>query len=220
LVTARSIFREFGAKVVVGGKYVIDDYYPERIRKFGLVKEGELAQPDDLSLGNKSYNQNQYVAWHGASNVYHQSGSNAPVYHQPQFESLELKSMKALRSTNYINEENWMHKHAEASSSFNQGLNLKRQDNLQRGFKDVYTGLTFIPNLTQPQHVKFTKVVDSNATDNGKRHRLIYETNISSNNLVKRTGLSSVPLKIFEDCVDEQTLKAILEQQRLEQTQF
>lgn len=217
LVTARSIFREFGAKIIVGGKYIIDDYYPERVRKLGLVKEGELAEPDDVN--NKSFNQNQYVAWHGASNVYHQSTAAPPVYQAP-YESLELKSMKVLRSTTHINEENWMFKHSEATTIFNQTLNVKRQTNLQRGFKDIYTGLTFIPASTQSSRVKYIKIVDPNDENTTPKHKLIYETKIKANNIAKITGLAAVPKELFEDVVDEETRNAILEQQRLERTQF
>lgn len=71
--TARSVFREFGARMIVGGKKVIDDYYEQAARIRGDV-EGEIADPEDrLPPPGVEYNQNQYVAWHGASSVYHQS---------------------------------------------------------------------------------------------------------------------------------------------------
>ncbi|KAF3923122.1 hypothetical protein ABW20_dc0107203 [Dactylellina cionopaga] len=64
--TARSVFREFGARMIVGGRRVIDDYYEQVARDRGDV-EGEIADPDDrLPPPGVAYNQNQYVAWHGA----------------------------------------------------------------------------------------------------------------------------------------------------------
>jgi chromatin structure-remodeling complex protein RSC7 len=35
------------------------------------VPEGKLADPDDVVVKGQPYNKNKYVAWHGASSVYH-----------------------------------------------------------------------------------------------------------------------------------------------------
>lgn len=79
VVTARSVFREFGARIIIGGKKVIDDYYAQDARDRGDV-EGELADPNDkLPPEGEEYNKNQYVAWHGASAVYHQTGPTVPA---------------------------------------------------------------------------------------------------------------------------------------------
>lgn len=52
LVTARSIFREFGARMIVGGKKVIDDFWEEKARERGDV-EGEYADPEEaISKGS------------------------------------------------------------------------------------------------------------------------------------------------------------------------
>jgi chromatin structure-remodeling complex protein RSC7 len=70
VVTARSVFREFGARIIVGGRRVIDDYKVAQAKANGEV-EGELADPDDRIPDNKEdYNRNRYVAWFGASEVY------------------------------------------------------------------------------------------------------------------------------------------------------
>jgi chromatin structure-remodeling complex protein RSC7 len=79
VVTARSVFREFGARIVVGGKKVLDDYWSQRARNRGDV-EGELADPNDrLPPEGQPYNKNQYVAWHGASAVYHTNLPSIPI---------------------------------------------------------------------------------------------------------------------------------------------
>jgi chromatin structure-remodeling complex protein RSC7 len=70
VVTARSVFREFGARIIVGGRRIIDDYKVAEARENGEV-EGELADPDDIVPSNiADYNRNRYVAWFGASEVY------------------------------------------------------------------------------------------------------------------------------------------------------
>lgn len=79
VVTARSVFREFGAKIIIGGKKVIDDYGAKEARERGDV-EGELAVPEDRLPGpGESYDRNRYVAWHGASSVYHSGVPSVPV---------------------------------------------------------------------------------------------------------------------------------------------
>ena len=79
VVTARSVFREFGAKIIVGGRRVIDDYKVTEIRENGEV-EGEVVDPDDFVPEDRSqYNRNRYVAWFGASEVYRSQGGGATV---------------------------------------------------------------------------------------------------------------------------------------------
>lgn len=79
VVTARSVFREFGAKIIIGGRKVIDDYHEQAARERGDV-EGELAVPEDkLPPPGEPYNRNQFVAWHGASSVYHTNAPSGPL---------------------------------------------------------------------------------------------------------------------------------------------
>lgn len=78
IVTARSVFREFGALIVVGGRRIIDDYEVAKAREEG-VTEGEIADPNDQFDPNQPYNKLQYVAWHGASAVYHSQGPSVPL---------------------------------------------------------------------------------------------------------------------------------------------
>lgn len=77
VVTARSVFREFGARIIVAGKRVTDDYKVTEARENGEV-EGELADPEDRVPEEKgTYNRNRYVAWFGASEVYRNVGQGA-----------------------------------------------------------------------------------------------------------------------------------------------
>ena len=74
VVVARSVFREFGARIIVAGRRIIDDYKVSQARADGFV-EGELADPDDTVPGkDEQYNRNRYVAWFGASEVYRNTG--------------------------------------------------------------------------------------------------------------------------------------------------
>lgn len=104
VVTARSVFREFGAKIVIGGKKVVDDYAVEAARARGDVG-GELAVPDDrMPLPGDEYNRNQYVAWHGASAVYHSGAPSVPL---PTGKTVDGKKRKVA-----VTSDNWMLEHA------------------------------------------------------------------------------------------------------------
>jgi chromatin structure-remodeling complex protein RSC7 len=103
IVTARSVFREFGAQIIVGGKRVIDDYEVAKFKADGAV-EGELADPNDIVKPGEPYNKNQYVAWHGASSVYH---SGAPTVPLPTGKAADGKKRRVM-----VNDVNWMLEHA------------------------------------------------------------------------------------------------------------
>lgn len=104
IVTARSVFREFGALIVVGGRRIVDDYETARLRAEG-VPEGAIADPTDIFIPGEPYNKNQYVAWHGASAVYH---TNAPVSALPaQSVRPEIKKRRV-----NVNDTNWQLEHA------------------------------------------------------------------------------------------------------------
>ena len=102
-VTARSVFREFGARIVVGGKKIVDDYQVQAARDRGDV-EGELADPADRHPpAGDVYNKNQYVAWHGASQVYHNNIPSVPMQ--------VGKPVTTKRKMN-VTATNWQYEHA------------------------------------------------------------------------------------------------------------
>jgi chromatin structure-remodeling complex protein RSC7 len=106
VVTARSVFREFGARIVIGGKRVTDDYYATEARQQGAV-EGELVDPNDqLPPPGEPYNKNQYVAWHGASSVYHTGAPSVPTANG--------KPPPGKRKVN-ITSANWQFEHGRAA---------------------------------------------------------------------------------------------------------
>ena len=105
VVTARSVFREFGAKIVIGGRKIIDDYQATAARANGEV-EGELAVPEDrLPDEGDSYDKNRFVAWHGASSVYHSGAPSVPV---PNGKAGDGKKRKVV-----VTGVNWMFEHAQ-----------------------------------------------------------------------------------------------------------
>ncbi|KAJ5585122.1 Chromatin-remodelling complex RSC SWI/SNF subunit Rsc7/Swp82 [Penicillium hispanicum] len=149
VVTARSVFREFGAKIVVGGKKILDDYDEQAARERGDV-EGELAVPEDkLPPPGEPYNRNQYVAWHGASSVYH---NNAPSVPMVGGKPVDLKKRRVP-----VTDDNWMLEHARAASTFNSKLVEMRRATMG-GIYDVHTNTMQYPQIMQPTHVRYERI--------------------------------------------------------------
>lgn len=150
VVTARSVFREFGAKIVIGGKKVIDDYDVVGARERGDA-EGELAVPEDRvpPLG-ESYNRNQYVAWHGASAVYHMNLPSVPMQ--------SGKPIEGKRKRIAVTSDNWMLEHARDAARFNSVLRAARDEN-KEGVYDIHTNTMQFPLNLQPTHARWEEVM-------------------------------------------------------------
>ncbi|KAL4919346.1 chromatin remodelling complex Rsc7/Swp82 subunit-domain-containing protein [Aspergillus aurantiobrunneus] len=150
VVTARSVFREFGAKIIVGGRKIIDEYNIQAARERGDV-EGELAVPEDkLPPPGEPYNRNQYVAWHGASSVYHTSTPTVPI--PGTGKAVDSKKRKVT-----VTGDNWMLEHAREAANFNAVLSHTRQQNLG-GVYDIHTNLIQYPKIMQPSHARWERL--------------------------------------------------------------
>ncbi|KAL8934559.1 MAG: hypothetical protein Q9216_005851 [Gyalolechia sp. 2 TL-2023] len=146
VVTARSVFREFGAKIIIGGRKVIDDYQAAAARARGDI-QGELAVPDDkLPVEGDAYDKNRFVAWHGASSVYHTGGPSIPL---PNGRIVEGKKRKII-----VTGSNWMLEHAREASRFNTSIALTRRQNLD-GVYDPHTNVLQYPSIMQPTHARW-----------------------------------------------------------------
>ncbi|KAF2453324.1 chromatin remodelling complex Rsc7/Swp82 subunit-domain-containing protein [Lineolata rhizophorae] len=146
VVTARSVFREFGARIVIGGRKVIDDYQVAAAKARG--GEGELADPDDhLPPPGEPYNKNQYVAWHGASAVYHTGQPSVPT---------QVGKAPVKRKVN-ITSNNWMYEHSLAASRFNSQLAAFRRETMD-GVYNPHTNQMHYPEITQPTHARWEEV--------------------------------------------------------------
>ncbi|KAL1301693.1 hypothetical protein AAFC00_005906 [Neodothiora populina] len=155
VVTARSVFREFGARIVIGGKKITDDYYVQAAKDRGDI-EGQLADPTDrIPPPGEPYNKNQYVAWHGASSVYHNNAPSVPL--------TTGKPAPGKRKAN-ITTVNWQIEHAREASRFNSTLTSYRRTTLG-GVYDSHTNLMFYPRIMQPSHVKWEQITDEPESD-------------------------------------------------------
>ncbi|GAP82766.1 putative chromatin structure-remodeling complex protein rsc7 protein [Rosellinia necatrix] len=152
VVTARSVFREFGALIVVGGKKVFDDYEVMKARGDGVI-EGEIADPNDRFVEGEEYNKNQYVAWHGASAVYHSGAPSQPA----QSGKVDIKKRRV-----NITDVNWQLEHAREASRFNASIAAIRRQN-RAGVYDVHTNTMQYPAIMQPTHARIEQVIDASS---------------------------------------------------------
>ncbi|AOA61211.1 RSC chromatin remodeling complex component [Komagataella phaffii CBS 7435] len=177
LVTARSIFREFGARIIKGGKWITDDYDKESSLAEGHV-EGELAllPSDEFNRGGT-----------------------------PGFATNKMITPHTQLTQTWIYESALRSRQAES-----QLYEARSSLSTPRGFKEPYTGVTFIPQHLQPSKVEFFKY-DDTVSD-----KLIITT-VMSGSTASATGLKDVPEEIYKDVVTPDVLQAIQEQKLLEE---
>jgi chromatin structure-remodeling complex protein RSC7 len=215
IVTARSVFREFGALIIVGGRRIIDDYEVAKAREEGVV-EGELADPTDVYDPDKPYNKNQYVAWHGASAVYHSGGQAAPQ----QNVKVDPKKRRVA-----VNDVNWQLEHAREAryalpslnlfpmkfllttlcSQFNSMLSAVRRANLN-GVYDIHTNQMHYPRIMQPTHARIEQIADADEPDQpSSSSPTIFppiKPSISRNFLIMDTHLETPPAGVSASAYD------------------
>ncbi|EHL01378.1 putative Chromatin structure-remodeling complex subunit rsc7 [Glarea lozoyensis 74030] len=185
IVTARSVFREFGAQIIVGGKRVIDDYEEAKAKADGIT-EGELADPNDIIKEGEEYNKNQYVAWHGASSVYHTGQPTVPLQTGKVVDGKKRRIM--------VNDVNWMLEHAREASRFNSGLALQRKAILN-GIYDPHTNIMQYPKIMQPTHAKWIQINDHSPPSDAPSDTIFTPVDpiISRNYMVVDTVYESAP---------------------------
>ncbi|KAJ9138366.1 Chromatin structure-remodeling complex protein RSC7 [Pleurostoma richardsiae] len=201
IVTARSVFREFGALIVVGGRRIIDDYDVARAREEGAV-EGELADPNDKFIPGEPYNKNQYVAWHGASAVYHTS---TPVVPAQSGKMIDPKKRRVA-----VTDVNWQLEHAREAAQFNAHINAVRKQNLH-GVYDVHTNIMQYPAIMQPTHARIEQIPptdpDDEDADPSKPPSSVFpplKPSIARNFMVTDTYLETPPAGVAPVTYDNQ----------------
>lgn len=192
LVTAKSLFREFGALMVVDGKQVTDDYYEAKARENGAV-EGELVkQPQEYHPGGVTVGNNELS---GLSSV-------SKLEQPKELSSLDIK--KYLRST----PENWIYNIATSTIHLNHLFYTTRP----KFIKDPYTNVKFIPSQTQPTKTKWSKL--SNASNGELELATVIEGDLKQ----KKMGLEDLDDSVFMDCVDADVREAIIKQREIDRT--
>ncbi|VEU21564.1 DEKNAAC102360 [Brettanomyces naardenensis] len=185
LVTARSIYKEFGARVIVNGRQVTDDYYEDRARKRGAVEGAPAIAIIEPTLSHQSHKK-----------------------HEPVSTVAPIVTTGDLGIT-------WIYDNAYRCRQFESMLLYDRQEVYNsiatgKGERDSYTGVTFVPDTTQPTMHKVEKILEADGPK-----KLMFETKLGGSLRIK-TGLADVPSEIYEGVVDDDVKKAIEEQQKFE----
>lgn len=169
LVAARSIFREFGAQVLVDGRKVIDDFWEQRAIDNGDIP-GEYADPE-ISRNRIANLLNGETA-----------SSQAPT------------PAAGVALVNYHSDPTWMYQICTQTKTYNDILRDQREQVWQRGIKDVYGGYNFYPTGSQPTKTRFARFKSADS-ENLTFDTRFSNPNIRRRNV----GLASVPKHIFEE---------------------
>ncbi|RLV93646.1 Chromatin structure-remodeling complex subunit rsc7 [Spathaspora sp. JA1] len=193
LVAARSIFREFGARMIKQGKKVIDDFWEQRSIDAGDIS-GDYADPNELFP-----NQSKLSTIFGDGVSIGSGGGGGGA-----------TPLTATPIVNYQSDPSWMYQIAQQTQEYNRKLMEHRSQIMSKGSRDIYTNLTFYPESSQPTKWKLSKYV-------GDTTNLTYDvTMIGSTKPI--TGLSKISKELMGDIEDEEIKQAIIAQQRYEAT--
>ncbi|KAF9323576.1 hypothetical protein BGZ91_003500 [Linnemannia elongata] len=133
VVTARSIFKSFGAKIIKGGKSRVDDYFESNASE----DAGDDSEGDTTSRT-------------GDDNI--QSGSTGGNYqaedHSSPAPSKRKHTLMHEDSARQITDLNWQYESAMAVRALNSRLKELRKENPK--FLDPHTNIEQIPTITQP----------------------------------------------------------------------
>lgn len=215
LVTARSVFKEFGAKILIGGKNITDDYYATKLREEGRLVEGTYAREPPKQANTRGLDNLDYADAKGAINP----AKNAVEFFDRRNQG-HANGATNTAAASKMTATNWLYQHAAACSRFNSDMYYDRVRVLlieQQGLRDPYTNTLHIPQSTQSTTVLDRCKKSLTNDDLSNEYSIIYETIIKDDDLTKnKTGLSDVPMEIFDGFVSEEVKAAILEQQKFE----
>ena len=142
LVTARSVFRKFGYKIIKRGKSVRDDYYV-----------GDREEAPEPSLKEMEARRILYQDMSKASSVEFQRDivgiyTNFP-YRPRDSERTPLASLVPLQAPIELQRDDWMCRCALSAAEFNRSLAHGRP----KRFWDPHTNMEHVPAATQPKQI-------------------------------------------------------------------
>ncbi|KAF9946200.1 hypothetical protein BGZ72_000549 [Mortierella alpina] len=141
VVTARSIFKSFGHRIIKKGKNRIDDYYES------LAAEDDPAEDSDDDGTSRTDD--------GRS----QLNGNAEDKQGGYLGKRKHTLIQSEESTRQVTDLNWLYESALAVRALNAQLQVLRKENPK--FMDPHTNIEQIPASTQPTHCNVTAVPTS-----------------------------------------------------------
>ncbi|KAF9106636.1 hypothetical protein BGX29_008923 [Mortierella sp. GBA35] len=136
VVTARSIFKSFGAKIIKNGRSRVDDYFEANATE-DTVDESEgdsTSRTGDDNIGSGSTGGGQF--------------NQVENYASPASSTKRKHTLMHEDSARQITDLNWQHESAMAVRALNSRLKELRKENPK--FLDPHTNIEQIPIMTQP----------------------------------------------------------------------
>jgi hypothetical protein len=142
VVTARSIFKSFGARIIKGGRSRIDDYFEANATEEDLIdeSEGEASRTGDDHAGA---NGSSYQDGHSSSSHKRKLQHNDPM--------------------RQITDLNWLYESAMAVRALNSRLKELRKENPK--FMDPHTNVEQVPSLCQPTRCEVRNAPDEDSSE-------------------------------------------------------
>ncbi|EMR08108.1 hypothetical protein PNEG_03546 [Pneumocystis murina B123] len=200
VVTARSVFREFGFRIIIKGKQVVDDYWESSTFK-GQTRSDNVNSDNKLLFENMEYDKNHHISSLGTSSVYQ---------YNPEFESEIYRKKRKVT----ITDENWMLEHARSASRYNSFLTIQRREKWAFGVYEPHTNTHLRFATSQPTSVRWQGGIDSDKVNSGSK--VILETLMEIRPISGScVHLSDIPKDVYKVCSSE-ILHAIKERQEEE----
>ncbi|KAF9194207.1 hypothetical protein BGZ51_000788 [Haplosporangium sp. Z 767] len=154
VVTARSIFKSFGHRIIKKGRSRVDDYYESRAieEDTAVDSDDDTASKADEAGGSQNIN--------GITNALEDS----------QTASLGKRKHTLLQteeSTRQVTDLNWLYESALAVRALNTQLKDLRKENPK--FSDPHTNIEQVPASSQPTHCETTAVPSKSEKQDNKK---------------------------------------------------
>ncbi|KAG0266311.1 hypothetical protein BG011_002719 [Mortierella polycephala] len=154
VVTARSIFKSFGHRIIKKGRSRVDDYYESRAieEDTAVDSDDDTASKADEAGGSQNIN--------GTTNALEGS----------QTSSLGKRKhtlLQAEESTRQVTDLNWLYESALAVRALNTQLKDLRKENPK--FSDPHTNIEQVPASLQPTHCEATAVSPKSGKQDNKK---------------------------------------------------
>ncbi|KAI1296065.1 hypothetical protein EDD11_007603 [Mortierella claussenii] len=140
VVTARSIFKSFGARIIKGGRSRVDDYYEANATGEDLLEDSEGDAASRAGDDQMTFGASGGTGVNGAGRSARES-SNAPS-------SFKRRNMQQDEYVRQVTDLNWQYESAMAVRALNARLTELRKESPR--FLDPHTNVEQIPILLQP----------------------------------------------------------------------
>ncbi|KAI8342269.1 chromatin remodelling complex Rsc7/Swp82 subunit-domain-containing protein [Chlamydoabsidia padenii] len=161
VVTARSVFKRFGAKIIKKGKRCRDDYYEAKAREQGFTGETATIEKKSEVMALKTMVGDDIYDLDDSQNHSRRSILN----NNNGDDNNDSGSDTEYTTTASLNDQTWIHYAALGARGFN--TQLRHCRNRKSTFYDTHTNINQVPLSTQPSKCEWISL--ANTTDKKKK---------------------------------------------------